>query len=144
MGLPRAQVDPRPRRSAETDRRRADLDRDRDHHRGPGHRHRRLAPAAIFTGLALILHFDLAANDDGSWTDVALDAFALVTLGAVKLLSSGAKTMLAIREGSAGFAETSTAARTAFAQANGVGPRPRCGSDGATRCSAPSTPKPPV
>ncbi|MGI9156296.1 MAG: spore cortex biosynthesis protein YabQ [Marmoricola sp.] len=79
-----------------------------------------LALAAILTGLALVLHFALAANGDGSWTDVALDAFALVTLGSGKLLSGGAKMMLATREGAAGFAETSTAARTAFAEANGV------------------------
>lgn len=75
--------------------------------------------AMIATGLALAIHTALAANGDGSWTDVALDAFALVTMGAGELLSSGARGALALKEGSVAFSDTVSTARAAFGEASG-------------------------
>jgi hypothetical protein len=48
-----------------------------------------LVALAIIIGAALILRTVLAATGNGSWMDVALDGFALLTLGAGKLLGSG-------------------------------------------------------
>jgi hypothetical protein len=76
--------------------------------------------ALAFTAGAMLIHTALAANGDGSWADVAMDAFALATFGVGKLLTSGAKTALAAREGLAAFARTSSAARQAFASASGL------------------------
>ena len=69
---------------------------------------------------ALLIHTALAANGDGSWVDVGLDAFALVTMGGGKLLTSGAKTALAAREGLAAFSDSTSGARQAFASASGL------------------------
>ncbi|RBY91455.1 hypothetical protein DQ244_08965 [Blastococcus sp. TBT05-19] len=80
-----------------------------------------IALAAIaFTAGAMVIHTALAANGDGSWADVGMDAFALVTFGAGRLLTSGAKTALAAREGMAAFSAASRTARQAFASASGV------------------------
>ncbi|RBY97114.1 hypothetical protein DQ237_05920 [Blastococcus sp. TF02-8] len=76
--------------------------------------------AALLTAGALLIHTALAANGDGSWVDVGADVFALLTLGAGKLLTSGARTALAAREGLAAFRGTSAAARQAFASASGL------------------------
>jgi hypothetical protein len=78
-----------------------------------------LGLALLLTAGALLLHSVLAMNGDGSWVDVGLDLFALVTLGSGKLLSEGARTALALREGGAAFGETSSAARAAFSKASG-------------------------
>ncbi|WP_209313684.1 hypothetical protein [Blastococcus sp. TF02A-35] len=77
-----------------------------------------LAAIALTAG-AMVIHTALAANGDGSWVDVGMDAFALLTFGAGRLLTSGARTALAAREGMAAFRATSTAARQAFASASG-------------------------
>ena len=80
-----------------------------------------LLVAMIATAAALVIHTVLAANGDGSWVDVALDAFALVTMGAGKLLSEGARGAFATRMGVEGFSESTSAARAAFSQAEGFG-----------------------
>lgn len=65
-----------------------------------------IALAAIgLTLIALAGHSLLAASGEGSWVDVGLDVFALVTLGAGRLLSGGAK--------SAQVASRATASREA-------------------------------
>lgn len=79
-----------------------------------------LGLAMLLTAGALLIHTMLAANGDGSWADVALDAFALVTMGTGKLASSGAKLALGAREGVAAFSETVADARAAFAGADGL------------------------
>ena len=76
--------------------------------------------AAALLGGALLLHTALAANGDGSWVDVALDAFALLTLGAGPLLSGMARTAFAMSEGMEAFAETVNAGRMAVADASGL------------------------
>lgn len=78
-----------------------------------------LGLAMLLTAGALLLHTALAANGDGSWVDVGLDAFALLTMGAGKVLSEGARGAYATRMGAEAFGESSTAARTAFADASG-------------------------
>jgi len=47
--------------------------------------------AIAATAGALLIHTVLAANGDGSWTDVAIDVVCLLTMGAGKILTSGAK-----------------------------------------------------
>lgn len=78
-----------------------------------------LAAMALTAG-AMLIHGALAANGDGSWVDVGLDAFALVTMGGGKLLTTGARTALAAREGLATWARTTTAARNALAEQSGL------------------------
>jgi hypothetical protein len=78
-----------------------------------------LAALALTAG-AMVIHTALAANGDGSWVDVAADAFALATFGAGKLLTSGARTALAAREGLGAFSKASAAARQAFAESSGL------------------------
>lgn len=80
-----------------------------------------LALAAVLLAGALLIHTMLALNDDGSWADVALDAFALATLGTGAALSSLAKTGLALDEGVTAFGRSSTLAREAFDLADGAG-----------------------
>jgi hypothetical protein len=72
------------------------------------------------TAGAMLIHTALAANGDGSWVDVGLDAFALVTMGGGKLLSEGARAALATREGIGAFAKSTSAARDALADASGL------------------------
>lgn len=79
-----------------------------------------LALAALLTLGALLVHSLLALNGDGSWADVALDAFALATFGVGRVLTTGARGALALREGGAAFQELSAGARTAFAEASGI------------------------
>jgi len=79
-----------------------------------------LGLAAVLTVGALAVHTALAANGDSSWVDVGLDAFALATFGTGKLLTSGAKGLLAAREGVAAFENVSSGARTALADARGL------------------------
>jgi hypothetical protein len=73
---------------------------------------------------AMVIHTTLAAQGDGSWVDVGLDAFALVTMGGgatASLLAKGARSArLAIAgfgEGSAAFSRVTSAARAAFSEA---------------------------
>lgn len=80
--------------------------------------------AMVATALAMVIHTTLAAQGDGSWVDVGLDAFALLTLGGggtASLLARGARsTRLALAgfgEGSAAFSRATAAARTAFSEA---------------------------
>ncbi|HEU5007299.1 MAG TPA: hypothetical protein VFT67_10020 [Jatrophihabitantaceae bacterium] len=47
--------------------------------------------AALFTGLTMLGHALLAATGNGSWFEVALDAFALVTMGAGSVLGGLAR-----------------------------------------------------
>lgn len=76
--------------------------------------------AMALTAGAMVIHTVLAANGDGSWVDVAADAFGLLTFGAGKLLTAGARTALAAREGLATASRVSSAARQAFAGASGL------------------------
>ena len=78
-----------------------------------------LALAVLLTAGALLLHSVLALNGDGSWVDVAIDAFALLTMGSGKLLTEGARGAYAARMGIEGFSESTSAARAAFANAEG-------------------------
>jgi len=48
--------------------------------------------AAIATAVKLVADIALAAHDEGTWGDVGFDAFALVTFGAGRVLSSAART----------------------------------------------------
>lgn len=80
--------------------------------------------AMIATGLAMVIHTTLAAQGDGSWVDVALDAFALLTMGGgatASLLARGARStrlvLAGFEEGSAAFSRATAAARTAFSEA---------------------------
>lgn len=66
------------------------------------------------TALALVGRVMLAATGNGSWLDVALDAFAMLTFGAGKLASGGLK---AAAEGTEALGKTSvTAERTAMVE----------------------------
>ncbi len=66
------------------------------------------------TALALVGRVMLAATGNGSWMDVALDAFAMLTFGAGKLASGGLK---AAAEGTEALGKTSvTAERTAMVE----------------------------
>jgi len=47
--------------------------------------------AIVATAGALLIHTALAANGDGSWTDVAIDVVCLLTMGAGKALTTSAK-----------------------------------------------------
>jgi len=78
-----------------------------------------LALAVLLTAGALLLHSVLAMNGDGSWVDVAIDAFALLTMGSGKLLTEGARGAYAARMGVEGFSESTSAARAAFTNAEG-------------------------
>jgi hypothetical protein len=70
---------------------------------------------------ALAIHAALAANGDGSWLDVGMDVFALLTLGTGKLLTGGAKAAYALRTGFVpAFKASSSAARAAFASSRGL------------------------
>ena len=75
--------------------------------------------AVILTAGALLIHSALALNGDGSWVDVAVDAFALLTMGGGKLLAEGARGAYAARMGLQGFADATAEARMAFTQADG-------------------------
>lgn len=79
-----------------------------------------LALAAVLTAGALLIHTMLAANGDGSWTDVALDAFALLTMGGGKLLTEGARGLFALDEGMSTFSRVVGEARGAFSAADGL------------------------
>lgn len=79
-----------------------------------------LALAAILTAGALLVHTILAANGDGSWADVAIDAFALATFGVGKVLTSAARGALAMREGMAAYSSSSALARTLLSEASGL------------------------
>lgn len=76
--------------------------------------------AALLTAGALVIHSALAANGDGSWVDVALDVFALATLGAGALLTSTARGAYATRLGIQGYKTGTAAARTAFSSSRGL------------------------
>ena len=66
------------------------------------------------TALALVGRVMLAATGNGSWLDVGLDAFAMLTFGAGKLASGGLK---AAAEGTEALGKTSvTAERTAMVE----------------------------
>lgn len=52
-----------------------------------------LVAAAILTVVALSAHSLLTATGNGSWLDVGLDAFALATFGAGRLLTSGGRVL---------------------------------------------------
>lgn len=78
-----------------------------------------LALAFAVTAIAAVIHIALAANGDGSWIDVALDVFALATMGAGRLLSESARSALALKEGGVAFSETSSVARAAFSESSG-------------------------
>ncbi len=52
-----------------------------------------IVAAALLTAVALAAHTTLAATGNGSWADVALDAFALATFGAGRLLTSGGRVL---------------------------------------------------
>jgi hypothetical protein len=80
--------------------------------------------AFVATLAAMLIHTTLARQGDGSWVDVGLDAFALVTLGggaAAGALARGARSarlvVAGFGDGSAAFARVSAAARTAFSEA---------------------------
>ncbi|MGZ4437561.1 MAG: hypothetical protein ACXVW6_07970 [Nocardioidaceae bacterium] len=75
--------------------------------------------AMLATAAAMVIHTTLAANGDGSWVDVALDAFALATMGGGKLASEGARGLLAGREAMGAFADSVDSARAAFANTSG-------------------------
>lgn len=79
-----------------------------------------LALALLATAVALMIHTVLAAQGDGSWVDVAIDAFALLTLGTGKLLTTGVKGLLAAREGAAAYQATTSAARVALQESSGL------------------------
>jgi hypothetical protein len=82
---------------------------------------------AIVAGVAaLALHSALAWSGDGSWVDVAFDAIGLLTLGAGKVATQGAKAgrMLSLAragrvEGAAARATVAATARTELAAARG-------------------------
>lgn len=76
--------------------------------------------AMALTAAAMVIHTALAANGDGSWMDVAIDAFAVLTMGAGAALSSTARTALAAREGMAAWKGASTMARSALADSSGL------------------------
>jgi len=78
-----------------------------------------LVIAAALLGGALLIHSVLAANGDGSWVDVALDVFALVTLGLGTGATAGARAALGLREGIEAFSDSTSTARAAFANASG-------------------------
>lgn len=71
---------------------------------------------------AMAIHTTLAAQGDGSWVDVGLDAFALLTMGGgatASLLARGARSarlaMAGFGDGAAAFSRVTAASRTAFA-----------------------------
>ncbi len=73
---------------------------------------------------AMLIHTTLAAQGDGSWVDVGLDAFALLTMGGGAMagaLAKGARSarlaMAGFSEGSSAFARSTAAARAAFSEA---------------------------
>jgi hypothetical protein len=83
--------------------------------------------AILLTAGALLIHTMLAANGDGSWVDVGIDAFALVTLGAGRMLSTAAKTarLASLAEAAPGaadaaFTETATMGRIFVAGEDGI------------------------
>ncbi|GAA4124717.1 hypothetical protein GCM10022215_32600 [Nocardioides fonticola] len=76
--------------------------------------------AMALTAAAMVIHTVLAANGDGSWMDVAIDAFAVLTMGAGALFSSTARVALATREGMAAWKGASATARAALSESSGL------------------------
>jgi hypothetical protein len=80
--------------------------------------------AMALTAAAMLIHTTLAAQGDGSWVDVGLDAFALLTMGGGAMAGGLAKAARSTRlviegfsEGSTAFSKATAAARTAFKEA---------------------------
>lgn len=75
-----------------------------------------LTLAALASGVALVCNLMLALSGDGSWLDVAVDLFAVVTFG------YGAKAGVALRAGEAAEGEATEVAETAGREIRSTNP----------------------